>query len=245
MVTRGDIAYESGMDTPHVVVIGGSSGIGLGIAEACAQRGATVTLVGRAADKLARAAAQISGARTIAADLTVEAKAARALAQCGTVDHVVVTAVVGCYAPVRELDLARARATLDSKLVLALHVAKHARIAPGGSLTLTSGIAAQRPMRGGAVVAAANGALDAMVRALALELAPIRVNALSPGWVDTPVWDTIAGDAKAQRFADHAARLPAGRVGTPADLAHAALFLMDSRYTTGAVLHVDGGHPLV
>jgi NAD(P)-dependent dehydrogenase (short-subunit alcohol dehydrogenase family) len=108
-----------------------------------------------------------------------------------------------------------------------------------------SGIAAERPGPGGAVVAAVNGALMSLVRALALELAPVRVNALSPGWIDTPFWDTFAGDAKPQRFEQHARRLPVRRMGTPEDTAHAALFLLGNGFTTGEVLHVDGGHRLV
>jgi NAD(P)-dependent dehydrogenase (short-subunit alcohol dehydrogenase family) len=95
------------------------------------------------------------------------------------------------------------------------------------------------------VVAAVNGALGAFARALALELAPTRVNVVSPGWVDTPVWDRIAGDGKAAAFEQMARRLPVGRVGTPEDLAHAYLFLMENGFTTGVTLHVDGGHALV
>ena len=97
----------------------------------------------------------------------------------------------------------------------------------------------------GSIVAAVNGALMSLVRALAVELAPVRVNALSPGWVDTPVWDSIPGGAKEERFAQHARRLPVGCIGAPADIADAALFLMGNGFTTGEVLHVDGGHRLV
>jgi NAD(P)-dependent dehydrogenase (short-subunit alcohol dehydrogenase family) len=156
-----------------------------------------------------------------------------------------VTAVHAHYQPIRQLDLAGARRTIDSKLMAALHVAKHARIEPGGSIVFTTGIAAVRPGPSGAVVTAVNGAVNALVRALALELAPVRVNALSPGWIDTPLWDAIAGDGREQRFEQHARRLPVGRMGKPADVAHAALFLMGNGFTTGEVLHVDGGHQLV
>jgi NAD(P)-dependent dehydrogenase (short-subunit alcohol dehydrogenase family) len=104
-----------------------------------------------------------------------------------------------------------------------------------------SGIAADRPMIGNSVVAAVNGALEALVRALALELSPARANALSPGWVDTPAWDKMGVD-KAERLAARAKTLPVRRVGTPDDLAAAALFLIENGYTTGEVLHVDGGH---
>ncbi|HTN83008.1 MAG TPA: SDR family oxidoreductase [Sorangium sp.] len=236
------------LEQQHVVVIGGSSGIGLGVARACLARGATLTLVSRSPEKLAGAAAELGDARrvrTFAADVTQEAEVRSLFDQHPPARHVVVTAVQGHYQPVREMDIAAARRLIDSKLVAALHVAKHARIEPGGSLVFTTGIAAVRPGPGGAVVAAVNGALMSLVRALAIELAPVRVNALSPGWVDTPVWDSIAGGAKEERFAQHARRLPVGRVGAPADIADAALFLMGNGFTTGEVLHVDGGHRLV
>jgi NAD(P)-dependent dehydrogenase (short-subunit alcohol dehydrogenase family) len=94
------------------------------------------------------------------------------------------------------------------------------------------------------VVCAVNGALHSLVRALAVELAPARVNALSPGWVDTPAWDRIGAD-KERRLADRARTLPVGRIGTVADLAHAGVYLLENGYTTGEVLHVDGGHRFV
>lgn len=226
----------------HVVVFGGSSGIGLAIARACLARGAAVTLASRTPGKLAAAAeALAAGDRlaTRAVDIADEAAVARVLA-ARRVDHVVISTVDPCYAPVRELAMVRARALFDAKLFGALHVAKHVQLPATGSLTVVSGIAAERPMPGGAAVAAVNGALNALVRALAGELAPARVNALSPGWVDTPAWDAIAD--KARRFADRARSLPVGRTGTPDDMAAAALFLIESGFTTGEVLHVDGGH---
>ncbi|XYI02883.1 SDR family oxidoreductase [Sorangium sp. So ce1128] len=236
------------LEQQHVVVIGGSSGIGLGVARACLARGASLTVVSRSPEKLAGAAAELGDARrvrTFAADATQEAEVRSLFNEHPPARHVVVTAVQGHYQPIREMDITAARRLIDSKLVAALHVAKHARIEPGGSIVLTTGIAAVRPGPGGSVVAAVNGALMSLVRALAIELAPVRVNALSPGWVDTPVWDSIAGGAKEQRFAQHARRLPVGRVGAPADIADAALFLMGNGFTTGEVLHVDGGHRLV
>lgn len=95
------------------------------------------------------------------------------------------------------------------------------------------------------MIAAANGALEALTRSLALELAPVRVNVVSPGWVDTPIWDTLAGPAKGERLAAMAARLPAGRIGRPEDVAAAFEAMMTNRFITGTVLHVDGGHRLV
>lgn len=236
------------LDNQHVMILGGSSGIGLGIARACLEAGATVTISGRSREKLAEAARQLGASprlRTFAADVTQEPQVELLFQESPPAHHVVVTAAQAQPQPIRQMDLAVARRTIDSKLVAALLVAKHARIEPGGSLTLTTGIAAARPGPSGSIITAVNGALNSLVRALALELAPVRVNALSPGWVDTPLWESLAGEAKVQRFEQHARRLPVGRMGTPADLAHAALFLMGNGFTTGEVLHVDGGHAFV
>jgi NAD(P)-dependent dehydrogenase (short-subunit alcohol dehydrogenase family) len=116
----------------------------------------------------------------------------------------------------------------------------------GGSITFTSGIAAYRPAPGGALAAMANGALESMVRAFALELAPIRVNAVSPGWVDTPLWDRLAApDARRARLSQMAARLPGNRIAEPADIANAIGFLIDDDFVTGTVLHAEGGQLLV
>ncbi|MFY1825264.1 SDR family oxidoreductase [Myxococcus fulvus] len=236
------------LEQQHVVVVGGSSGIGLGVARAALAQGASVTLASRSSEKLARAAALLDSpgrVRTCPVDATSEDSVRQLFETLGPVNHVVVTAVEARYLGIREMDFAAARRIFDSKLMAAFHVASHARLAPGGSLVFTTGIASLRPKPNGSVIAAANGAIEAAVRAWALELAPVRVNALSPGWIDTPVWDTIAGEAKAAMFEQHARRLPVGRIGTALDVGHAALFLMGNGFTTGEVLRVDGGHPLV
>jgi NAD(P)-dependent dehydrogenase (short-subunit alcohol dehydrogenase family) len=237
-----------GLTDQRVVVVGGSSGIGLGIARACLAAGAEVTIVGRDEVRLNAALAHLARpdrARAAAADVRAETQVEQLFHNTGEVDHVVVTAATPLYGAVRELDMAAATAAFDAKVLAALRVSKHAAISSHGSLVLTAGVASDRPAPGGAVVAGANGAIVALVRALAMELAPIRVNAVAPGWIDTPLWDTIAGDAKDERMGEQAARLPVGRVGTPADIAAAVVFLLGSTFTTGETLHVDGGHRLV
>ena len=148
---------------------------------------------------------------------------------------------------VSALDLIAAQRVVDSKLYGPLLLAKHGapKLAATGSITVVSGIAAYRPAPRGAVVAAINAALEGLVRALALELAPIRVNAVSPGWIDTPIWTSVAGDKKDEVMGAMAKRLPVGRIGRPDDVADAIVFLMGNTFTTGSVLHVEGGHRLI
>jgi NAD(P)-dependent dehydrogenase (short-subunit alcohol dehydrogenase family) len=182
-------------------------------------------------------------------DIGNEDQVRRLLATAAPLHHIAVTAAdaAGATAPIADFDLGNARAVVDTKLFGPWLVAKHAGpyLAPGGSITFTAGIAAYRPGPGTSMTAAVNGALEALSRALALELAPIRVNVVSPGWTDTPLWDTIAGEGKTERLAGMAARLPAGRVGQPGDVAQAFLSLMRNGFITGTVLHVDGGQRLV
>jgi NAD(P)-dependent dehydrogenase (short-subunit alcohol dehydrogenase family) len=115
----------------------------------------------------------------------------------------------------------------------------------GGSITFTSGIAAYRPAAKGSVVAAINGAIESLVYALAVELAPVRVNAISPGWVDTPIWRQVAGAGKATMLEAMAKRLPVGRIGQPDDIAQAIESVMRNGFISGTVVHVDGGQRLV
>lgn len=252
-----------GMTNQHVLVIGGSSGMGLALAAQLLHAGHRVTIAGRSATRLATAvthltapghpAAERDGGladrlRTVRADVADETQV-EALAAGDAYDHVVVTAAdaIGAYAPLPDYTLDAARAMLATKVLGPWLVAKHlgTTLRPGGSLTFTSGIAAYRPGPGASMIATANGALESLVRSLALELAPVRVNVVSPGWVDTPIWDTLAGAGKGERLAAMAARLPAGRVGTPDDIARAFLSLLDNGFITGTVLHVDGGHRLI
>lgn len=229
-----------------VLIVGGGSGIGLGVARALLDRGARVVLAGRTLPKLEHALSALGAGergRAVRVDITREPEVTALFEQVPTVDHVVVTAADLAYQPIREFEIDAARRAIDSKLLGALLIAKHAapHLSPDGSLTFTTGVASERPLARGSLVAAVNGALHSFIRGAALELAPIRVNALSPGWVDSELWDAIGID-KAAAFAAMAARLPTGRIGVPADLGHAAVFLMESTFTTGAVLTVDGGH---
>jgi NAD(P)-dependent dehydrogenase (short-subunit alcohol dehydrogenase family) len=236
----------------RVVVIGGGSGMGLEVARKALALGAEVVIAGRSKERLQAAHASLGGDRVemVSVDIGERSHVTTLFQHVGAFDHLVVTAADLPYGPITELtedDLMRAVRSKFLGPVFAAQ-ASAARIEAGGSITFTSGIAARRPIRGGAVAAAINSGLEGLVRALAIELAPIRVNAVSPGWTDTPIWDRMAGMTQARKqeaFAAMAARLPVGRLGRPEDIAEAILFLMKSKFSTGTVLHVDGGHRLV
>lgn len=240
------------LNEARIVIVGGSSGIGRGVAQAALARGAQVVLVGRSPDKLREASQALGGpprVTTVAADVTREGDVARLFEQVGAFDHLVVTrGIPPPSAPIGSFDLDAVRAFVDNMQVSSITLAKHAqgKLRVGGSIIYTSGISKDRPaIPGGVVTATVAGSFDYLVRALAREVAPTRVNVISPGWVDTPMWDEIMGEAKRGVWDDMARRLPAGRIATPADIAPAYLFLMESELTTGTTLHVDGGHSLI
>lgn len=239
-------------DGQRVLVIGGSSGMGLALAERLLSEGAEVTIVGRSQTRLAQALERLGGEgrlRVLSADIAQEDQVADLFRLSGPLDHIVTTAadIEGAYQLLPSLAISAAQRVVDSKFIGPLLLAKHGApvLSPTGSITFTSGIAAYRPAARGSVVAAINGALASLAKALAVELAPIRVNVVSPGWVDTPIWASVAGDATAATLAAMAQRLPAGRIGQPEDIADAIRFLMRNGFVTGTVLHVEGGHRLV
>lgn len=238
--------------TKRVLIAGGSSGMGEALAGRMLKEGAEVTIVGRSGQRLSAARHRLPDperVRIYAADITTEDQVARLFDEVGELDHIVSTAadLDGAYELLPNLPLAAVQRALESKVLGPILLAKHGapRLSRSGSITFTSGIAAYRPLARGAAVATINAALEGLVRALAVELAPIRVNAVSPGWVDTPIWTFVAGDAKNERLEAMAKRLPVGRVGQADDIADAIGFLMGNGFTTGTVLHVEGGHRLV
>ncbi|HSD19895.1 MAG TPA: SDR family oxidoreductase [Anaeromyxobacter sp.] len=229
-------------ETDRVLVVGGSSGIGLATAEAFAARGHAVTIAARDRDRLAEAARRIGArASTVSLDLRDQASVRAAL---GTERflHVVLAAADLRYAPLLAMPLGDLQHVFDSKLFGYVRVVQAVapRLPPDGSVTLVSGIASERPSPGAAAVAAVNGAIEALGRALAVELSPVRVNVVSPGVTDTPSWSGL-GEGRERFFAEVASRLPAKRVGKPEDVAAVILAVATNRFSSGAVFHVDGG----
>lgn len=233
------------LDGQHVLVVGGSSGIGLGIARTAAEAGARVTVAGRSRRRLDAALATLGGtAAGRELDFTDEQAVRRLMAALGRIDHLVLTAASHLpMGPFRDLDAAAFRRGFESKFWGFAHCMRHALavLRRDGSMVLVTGAAARAAMPGTAGVGAINGALHGMVATLAREVAPVRVNCLSPGVVRTPIYDGMPADARDGLFRGAAARLPVGRVGTPEELGDAALFLMAGGYVTGVILDVDGG----
>jgi NAD(P)-dependent dehydrogenase (short-subunit alcohol dehydrogenase family) len=228
----------------RVVVVGGTSGMGLATARAAAAQGADVVAAGR---RPVEGRTPIDGVRHAQVDVTDEASVRALFDGLGSLDHLFVSSSPGAPGPLLEQDLAAARTFVDGKLLGSWACARYAAplMPAGGSITFVTGCAVIRPPRHAAMATAAFAAVEALSRALALELGPLRVNTIRPGYTDSEMWSGLSDadrDAFRRRVAD---ALPSGRMGTPDDIAHAAVFLMTSRQTTGAVLEVSGGETLV
>ncbi len=231
-----------------VVVIGGSAGIGLQTARRARAEGADVILTGRDHDRLARAASQV-GAHDIAAfDATDFDQLGAFFARLPTpVDHVLVTGPGPYYAPLVDIDLDAARRDVEAHLLLPLQVGRLAASAvhPGGTLLFMSGTGGRSTQPGFALISALTAAMPALVKVLALELAPIRVNLIAAGFVDTPLSATLLGDELDARREQLRTTLPIRRVVGPADIANLAVHLMANTALTGATYDIDGGQQLV
>ncbi|MCB8879346.1 SDR family oxidoreductase [Acidisoma cellulosilytica] len=238
------------MNAKTVVVLGGTSGIGFAIAEGVAAAGGKPIIVSRSQANVDAALSKLpQGAEGHAVDLTDEAALAALFATIGTLDHLAYTAGESLMmGPLTEMDLTAARRFTETRFWGAVAAAKHAapRIRPGGSIVFSSGIAGARPPQGGwSMGASICAGMEGLTRALAIELAPTRVNLVSPGFIRTPLWRDIPEADREALFASVGAKLPVGRVGEPGEIAAAYLFLMQAGFTTGHVLVADGGGLLV
>jgi len=228
------------LQNKKVVVVGGSSGIGYATAAMAKSKGAEVTIASRSGQRL-EAAGKSLGVTAIAADVTSDEAVESLFKQCGPVDHVVITAAQLRTGPFKSLPMAEARATMEGKFWGAWRVARAAEIRAGGSLTLVSGFLSVRPRPAAAIVGAVNGALESFGRSLALELAPVRVNVVSPGIIDTPIRAAMPEAVRNEMLAKAAAALPVGRVGVGEDIARQILTFMTVGFATGSIVYLDGG----
>ena len=240
---------RNGLQDKRVVVLGGSSGIGLAVAEQAASQGASVVIASSNEERVRKAVESIGGeAQGQAIDVAGERAVATFFSKLGSFDHLAFTA--GDSLHLHELattDLQHARHAFELRYWSALAAVKYGspHIRKGGSIVLTTGIAGQRPRKGWVVAASVCGTIEALTRALAVELAPIRVNAVSPGVVRTNLWQGMSAAERERLFESVGKSLPVGRVGEAHDVAQAYLFLMQEGFSTGQTVVVDGGTVLV
>jgi NAD(P)-dependent dehydrogenase (short-subunit alcohol dehydrogenase family) len=231
-----------------VVILGGSSGIGLATAQAAQAEGASVIITGRSPARLEAAQAVLGGvARTVVLDVADETGTRSFFQELDSLDHLFITAGTLVKDTHLSPDSAALRPAMDTRFLGALYAAKYSapKIRSGGSITFMSGTAARRPLEGASVASASCGAVEAFARALAVDLAPIRVNTIQPGFVDTPLLDDVLGSHKKEILAAVAKRLPVQHIGAPEEIADAVLFLMKNSYVTGVTLTIDGGGLLI
>jgi NAD(P)-dependent dehydrogenase (short-subunit alcohol dehydrogenase family) len=231
-----------------VVVIGGSAGIGLETARRARAEGARLILTGRSPESLQRAASELGALSSAAFDATDPASLERFFRDLPpTIDHVMVTAGRPHYGRLLDMDLEDARRALDAHLLLTLQVARNAapKVRPGGTLLFMSGTGARRPGIGLGIASTVTVALPALTANLALELAPVRVNLIAAGFVDTPLSASLLGDELENRRNQLRATLPIRRVVEPEDVAALAVHLMSNTALTGATYDIDGGQQLI
>ena len=227
-----------------VVIIGGSSGMGLATAKAADLLGAEVILAGRSHEKLLAAKKELThDALTQPLDISQPEQVKAFFEKIGRFDHLLTPGSVVHVGGFTQMPYQEEQDSFNSKFWGQYYAAKYAvpHINQGGSITLFSGCWGQRPVRGSAIPASINGAVEALARALAVELAPLRVNAISPGIIDTPLFSSMPENERKAFFEQTAKSLPVGRVGTSEDVAQTAIYLMVNSYTTGNTVFVDGG----
>lgn len=238
------------LEGKKVLVVGGSTGMGLGAAKLIAAAGAKVTLASRSQEKLDAAVKEIgSNAEAHALDATddnaVEAFFADSGPGGGMWDHVIASIGRGGRGKLPDMSMETAFAAMDAKFWAYFRIARAAKIAEDGSLTFVSGGLSRKPAPGAALVSAVNGAVESMTLGLALDMSPTRVNTLCPGMIDTPLWDQFSEEDRKAFYARTADRLPVKRIGYPEDAGQAIVMLMTNPFATGTILDLDGGNFLL
>jgi len=251
MKTESAIApagHEPALLGQTVVVIGGTAGIGLETARRAREEGAEVILGARDSDRLRSVGLELGAASIVAFDATDFARLRKFFDELpAPIDHLLVTGPGPYYAPLAEFDFDKARRDVEAHLMLPLQVARNAvgKVRPGGTLLFMGGTGGRHPAPGLSLISALTAAGPALIKNLALELAPIRVNLIAAGFVDTPLSAAILGDQLDARREQLRATLPIRRVVGPADIAALAVHLMTNTAVTGATFDIDGGQQLV
>ncbi len=235
----------------RVVIVGGTSGIGFAVAEAAVAQGAHVVVASSQAENVEKAVQRLgNGASGFTINVTDEANVDAAFSNLGAFDHLVFTA--GDWGGARrgtfaESDFTAAQAIFGVRFWGALRVVKHALkwLAQDGSITLTNGMIAHRPAKGAVMSSAMAGGVEHAALALSVELAPIRVNMVCPGYIRTDVWASMPPEQREKFLGDATARQPLPRAGLPSEVAEAYIYLMRGGYTTGQVMRLDGGWSMV
>jgi NAD(P)-dependent dehydrogenase (short-subunit alcohol dehydrogenase family) len=230
-----------------VVVIGGSAGIGFETARRARAEGAKVILTGRDSQRLQRAASEVDALSTAAFDAADPGALDRFFGDLPTIDHVMVTVGRPYYGRLADMDFAKIRGLIGEHLLVALYVARYAanKVRPGGTLIFVGGTGGRRPALGMSIAGAVTAALPALTANLALEIAPVRVNLIAPGFVDTGLSAELLGDQLEKRRNQLRTTLPIGRVVGPADVAALAVHIMTNTALTGATYDIDGGQQFV
>ena len=236
-----------------IIVVGASSGIGLSTARHLHKKGACIIMVARNQARLNDAAKKVNKDRTrlslVSADMTTQQGRTKILNSAPTIDHLIITAADLAYMPFKNFTEEAAVKIINSKLLAPFFLTQIVvgKLTSKSSITFTSGIAAEKPMRGGALTGAVNAALNSLVKGLALELAPVRVNAVSPGWTETPVWENVIPNQVKRReiIETMSKKIPLGRIGKAEDIAMAMEAIITNDFINASVLDINGGQLLV
>ncbi len=236
------------LEGKNIIIIGGSSGIGRAVAELCLELGANITLTSRDRAMAEKVALEI-GKPTIGLglDINSEEEVLDFFGSSREIDHVYIAAGATKLGPLTGGTLGENMQAFNTRIMGSLHVVKAAvdKMKPFGSVTFTGGISTDRPIAGAWVSGLATSTAEQLARVLVMEFPHIRFNAVSPGYTDTPMWDTVLGNEKTSILANVAEKLPVKKIATPAEVASAVVFLMSNGSVTGEVIHVDGGGRLV